>query len=142
MKLFGILASVGLAANHEHHETPANADFVSVYDAHDTVSNIAKSLFEDMSKKITYIWDKPRIKLLERQLNGKIIRASKKALANNPGSSGSKKRKCAKSEKNSVSDVTSKIITILQRRFDGKRAGFSEAMVSLNFYSRIVCRIM
>ena len=36
MKLFGILATVGLA----------NAEFLSVFDAHDSVSHIARSLFQ------------------------------------------------------------------------------------------------
>ena len=38
MKLFGILSSVGLV----------NADFLSVFDAHDSVSNIAQSLFQEI----------------------------------------------------------------------------------------------
>ena len=39
MKLFGILSSVGLA----------NADLMTVFEAHDSVSNIAKSLFQEIS---------------------------------------------------------------------------------------------
>ena len=129
MKLFGILATVGLA----------NADFLSVFDAHDSVSHIARSLFQGPSELIANYLNKPKIELLKRQLNGKIIRASNKALANNPGSNGPKKRKCAKSEKMSVSDETSSKVTNLERRFESWDADFSEAMVSLNFYSRIVC---
>ena len=128
MKLFGILATVGLA----------NAEFLSVFDAHDSVSHIARSLFQGPSELIANYLKKPKIELLKRQLNGKIIRASNKALANNPGSNGPKKRKCAKSEKMSVSDETSSKVAHLEFRFAFGAADFSEAMVSFNFYSRMM----
>ena len=120
MKFFGIVATVGLA----------KADFVSVFDAHDSVSHIARSLFQGMSELITNDLDRPSIRLLKRQLNGKILSASKKALTNNPGSSGSRKRKCAKSEKISVSDENSSKITSLKTRFESWDANFADAMVS------------
>ena len=128
MKLFGILATVGLA----------NADFLSVFDAHDSVSHIARSLFQEKSKKIANYLNKPKIAVLKRQLDGKIIGASNKALANNPGSNGSKKRKCAKSETMSVSDETSSKVTRLELQFLHREADFIGAMVSFNFYSRIM----
>ena len=70
-------------------------------------------------------------KKFEKQLNGKIIRASKAALTNNPGSSGSKKRRCAKSEAISVSNAIVSKCTTLQSKVDSMTADFSDAMVSL-----------
>ena len=120
MKFCGIVATICLV----------KADFVSVFDAHDSVSHIARSLFQGMSELITNDLERPPIRLLKRQLNGKIISASNKALTNNPGSSGPKKRRCAKSEKISVSNENSSKITSLKTRFESGDANFSDAIVS------------
>ena len=79
-------------------------------------------------RKITKNLDK---KKFEKQLNGKIIRASKTALTNNPGSTGAKKRRCAKSEAISVSNAIVSKCTALQSKVDSMTADFSDAMVSL-----------
>ena len=52
MKLFGILTTVGLA----------NADFMSVFDAHDSVSIIAESLFQEITEHFPF-----------ENINGKIL---------------------------------------------------------------------
>ena len=160
MKLFGILTTVGLA----------NADFMSVFDAHDSVSIIAESLFQEITEHFPFeningkilaclynindlslpsIWachqrifdnysDKPKIRLLERQLNGKILSGSRKALENNPGSSGPKKRRCAKPEQFPVTDDLVSKITSLETRFESGDGEFSDALVSYSFYGRTI----
>ena len=74
--------------------------------------------------------DKPQIRVLEKQLNGKIIRASRKALENNSGSSVPKKRQCAEPEQYSVSPTLVSKITSLETRFESGDGQFSDALVS------------
>ena len=52
MKFFGILSTVGLA----------NADFISVFQAHDSVSTIAESLFQEITEHFPF-----------ENINGKIL---------------------------------------------------------------------
>ena len=52
MKFFGILSTVGLA----------NADFISVFQAHDSVSTIAESLFQEITEHFPF-----------ENINGKIF---------------------------------------------------------------------
>ena len=76
-------------------------------------------------------------KKYEKQLLGKIIRASQSALENNPGSGGSKKRRCAKSEQVSVSPSIVNKCANLQSKVDSMTADFSDAMVSLTSFDLI-----
>jgi hypothetical protein len=114
------------------HRTTA-IDFTNVFEAHEYITNQAQFLFAS----VMFDSDKDK-KKFEKQLLGKIIRASKTALANNPGSNGQKKRRCAKSELISVSnDIVSKC-TSLQSKVDSMTADFSDAMVSfVNFNKKI-----
>ena len=80
--------------------------------------------------------DKPKIRVLEKQLNGRIIRASRTALENNSGSSGPKKRRCAKAEQYPVTDDLVSKITSLETRFESGESEFSDALVSYSFYGR------
>ena len=69
-------------------------------------------------------------KKYKKKLAGKIVSASKRALSNNPGSSGPKRRRCAVSEKKPVS---AQIVTACQDlvgKVDNMTADFSDAMVS------------
>ena len=65
-----------------------------------------------------------------KQLNGKITAASLRALQNNPGSpAGFKKRRCAKSQKESVSNET---VQLMKELADNNNPDFRDAMVSFN----------
>lgn len=67
-------------------------------------------------------------KLYQKQLDGKINSASLRALQNNPGSpDGFKKRRCAKSEAEPVSDATVRIMMSLADMKNGN-ADFRDAM--------------
>ena len=63
-----------------------------------------------------------------KQLAGRITAASLRALQNNPGSpAGFKKRRCAKSQKVSVSDET---VQLMKDLADNNSPDFRDAMVS------------
>lgn len=100
-----------------------NIDFTNVFEAHQYITKQARYLFNAVMFESAK--DK---KKFEKQLEGKIIRASQSALQNNPGSVGDKKRRCAKSEQIPVSnDIVSKC-TQLQSKVDSMTADFSDAM--------------
>ena len=68
-------------------------------------------------------------KLYQKQLDGRIAAASLRALQNNPGSpDGFKKRRCAKSQNESVSN---EVVQIMMDLSDNENADFRDAMVSL-----------
>ena len=63
-----------------------------------------------------------------KQLAGRITAASLRALQNNPGSpAGFKKRRCAKSQQESVSDET---VELMKTLADANNPDFRDAMVS------------
>ena len=63
-----------------------------------------------------------------KQLAGRITAASLRALQNNPGSpAGFKKRRCAKSEQETVSNET---VQVMKDLADNESADFRDAMVS------------
>ena len=68
-------------------------------------------------------------KLYQKQLDNRITAASLRALQNNPGSpDGFKKRRCAKSQNESVSN---EVVQIMMDLSDNENADFRDAMVSL-----------
>ena len=63
-----------------------------------------------------------------KQLAGRITASSKRALQNNPGSpAGFKKRRCAKSQQESVSDET---VELMKTLADANNPDFRDAMVN------------
>jgi hypothetical protein len=98
-------------------------DFTNVFEAHEYITKQAKFLFSS----VMFDSDKDK-KRFEKQLEKKIIGASKSALTNNPGSSGAKKRRCAKSEEITVSNAIVNKCTALQTKVDSMDADFSDAM--------------
>merc|ERR1712157_376547 len=77
-------------------------DFTDVFEAHQFVTEEAAFLFT----KVQFNTEREK-RIYGKQLAGRITAASLRALQNNPGSpAGFKKRRCAKSQKLSVSDDT------------------------------------
>lgn len=75
----------------------------------------------------SFFLDKKKYK---KKLEGKIIKASRRALSNNPGSEGDKRRKCAVSEQQPVSPKIVKACEALVGQVDDMTADFRDAMVS------------
>ena len=146
MKIFNALIAAALASGNSY-----DYDFTDVFQAHDFVTKTAAVKFGNFSfkkrrskyhnnspfKNVLFLRH-PKCwiifmsflagRVLTKNLAGKITAASKRALSNNPGSSGGLKRKCAKSQAISVSNETVQIMKNLAD--DGKNANFRDAMVS------------
>lgn len=98
-------------------------DFTDVFEAHEFVTTTAQFLFDNVQ------FDSPREKrVYSKQLAGRIIEASHRALSNNPGSSGPKQRRCAKSQDESVSNET---VQIMKDLYDNDQADFRDAMAAM-----------
>lgn len=99
-------------------------DFTDVFEAHEFITTTAAYLFNDV------MFDtEAEKKKYSKQLSGRITASSLKALKNNPGSSGPKKRRCAKSQNISVSDST---VRILQQLADNNNPDFRDAMGAMD----------
>lgn len=97
-------------------------DFTNVFEAHEFVITKADYLFSS----VLFETAKEKAKYQKRWLW--VKEKSQVALQNNPGSSGKKKRRCAKSEQETVSDVT---VRSMMKLADNERADFRDAMDSL-----------
>jgi len=98
-------------------------DFTYVFEAHEFVSIQAEYLFGS----VMFGSDKDK-KKYKKKLEGKIIKASRRALSNNPGSQGDKRRKCAVSEQQPVSPAIVKACEALVGQVDDMTADFRDAM--------------
>jgi len=100
-------------------------DFTDVFEAHEFVTKEAAYLFT----KTGYKTEKEK-RIYGKQLAGRITAASLRALQNNPGSpAGFKKRRCAKSQKLSVSDDT---VQLMKDLADHKNPDFRDSMGALS----------
>merc|ERR1712109_323975 len=100
-------------------------DFTDVFEAHQFVIEEAEYLFT----KVQFATEREK-RVYGKQLKGKISAASLRALQNNPGSpSGFKKRRCAKSEAESVSNET---VQIMKDLADNENADFRDAMAAMS----------
>ena len=80
-------------------------------------------------------------KKYKKKLEGKIINASKRALSNNPGSEGEKRRKCAVSQNQPVSPKIVKACEELLVKVDNMSADFRDAMVSFTWVNWSVIQV-
>lgn len=98
-------------------------DFTDVFQAHEFVTNEAARLFGS----VMFNTDKEK-KKFTKLLHGRITASSLRALKNNPGSDGPKKRRCAKSEDISVSNNT---VQMMKDLSDNENPDFRDAMDAL-----------
>jgi len=99
-------------------------DFTDVFEAHEFVTKKADYLFNSV-----FFGTVKEKKLYQKQLDGRITAASLRALQNNPGSpAGFKKRRCAKSQQESVSNET---VQIMMNLSDNETADFRDAMAAM-----------
>jgi len=98
-------------------------DFTDIFEAHEFVTKKADYLFNSV-----FFGTVKEKKLYQKQLDGRITAASLKALQNNPASAGSKKRRCAKPETQSVSD---EVVQIMMDLSDNENADFRDAMSAM-----------
>jgi len=100
-------------------------DFTNVFEAHEFVTKTAAHLFNN----VMFNTDREK-RVYTKQLAGRITAASLRALQNNPGSpDGFKKRRCAKSEQQSVSNET---VRAMKDLADNKSADFRDAMAAMS----------
>merc|ERR1712157_453307 len=99
-------------------------DFTDVFEAHQFVTEEAAYLFT----KVQFNTEREK-RVYGKQLAGRITDASLRALQNNPGSpAGYKKRRCAKSQKEPVSNET---VELMKSLADNNNPDFRDAMEAL-----------